>query len=262
MRTISSLPVLVTLLPPMNVQSTGWLRERFPPPTERCALGSITQAWNGVVGERLSWRKRLPAGAIRPKILAMLAGTTTLERAAVRDRSRQHEPVSAPLASGYLLARGTVWLRLPPLNQAAPFHVVEEKCLWIACLGVEATGPPTLKPKSWKRNSATLAGARVEVIAGIERVVAPEIPGSSMELLGARLDDHADRARRRQAVFGAVVRSQSAELGDGVHRGQHVGPAATPTVRRLAAVDAARDCGSRAAPLKLTLKSPPAEVGT
>ena len=48
-------------------------------------------------------------------------------------------------------------------------------------------------------------GSGIEIVAGIERIIAPKIPSGGMKLPRARLDGHADRASRREPVLRTIV---------------------------------------------------------
>ena len=118
------------------------------------------------------------------------------------------------------------------LNQPAPFHVVEEECLVL--LRPEINRAADVESEGVEAQFGDFLRSRVEVVAGIERVIAQELPRAGVKLLRAGLDDSCHRGRRRQAVFRAVVRGHLPELGDGVHRGHNVGTAATAAVAALA----------------------------
>ena len=119
--------------------------------------------------------------------------------------------------------------------QAAPFHVVEEERLRIVAVfelyraaHVEAVGV----------EAQLFHGLRcgVEVVAGIERVVAIELPTRGMELFSSGLDNLGDGCGRGETVLGAVVRGHVAEFGDGVERG-HDAAAAAAAIEVFAAVN-------------------------
>jgi len=64
--------------------------------------------------------------------------------------------------------------------------------------------------------AARQAGDVIEEIVGVELFVPVGPPAGAVELLGAALGNHRDRAARIAAELGLVVRSQNLDFGDGV----------------------------------------------
>ena len=82
-----------------------------------------------------------------------------------------------------------------------------------------------------------MAGIVVEVVVGIESVVAIELPGFAVELLRAALDGHGDGAAGGDAVIRRIVAGQHLELAQRILRRHHRHLAAGTAVICLAAVD-------------------------
>src|SRR5579864_6651759 len=110
-RTISSLPVVGDLLPPMNcVPLVG--SGNIPAPSSALAFGVIMQF--GIVLFGNGCPCTIPAGGVPPGQLAKrIDGLTEAALGTVMAEGNT-APVPAPPASGYSLARGTVWLYRPP----------------------------------------------------------------------------------------------------------------------------------------------------
>src|SRR3984957_14370599 len=81
------------------------------------------------------------------------------------------------------------------IHQAAPFHVVEEKC-WVILPQRHLAAE--IETVSIESQLLHLLRSRVEVVARIKRVVAVELPRGSMELFGSRLDHRGDGRRSSQ----------------------------------------------------------------
>ena len=120
------------------------------------------------------------------------------------------------------------------MDVAPPLHVVEEESFGVGW--VERNWPAYIESKVVEAKLLSRGSRLVHIVLGVESIVASKVKRCRMKLLGAPLDDHADRARRRQAVFGAVVRRHGTEFGDGILRGKHISPAAAATVCRFATV--------------------------
>ena len=71
----------------------------------------------------------------------------------------------------------------------------------------------------------------------IEHVVADKFVGVAVELIGARLGLHFDRAGTVLAVLCAVVGSENFEFADGVDAGSHVQRAIAAVVEVVAAIE-------------------------
>src|ERR1700728_4439990 len=115
MRAISSLPVVGCLLPPMDCQPlVGWLK--IPAWSRAAAFASIMQS--GIVLFGNGCPGTIPAGGFPPGQFAPRpttpVGTTMLRVLPLARVVGITAPVPAPLASGYILARGTVTLNSPP----------------------------------------------------------------------------------------------------------------------------------------------------
>ncbi len=125
------------------------------------------------------------------------------------------------------------------LNQATPLHVVEEESL--AFVGVielsEADRAAHVEAVSMEPQLGNFVRGGIEVVAGIEGIVAQELPRRSVEFSRSALDDRSHGRRRRQAIFGAVVGSHFAELGDGVHRRHDGRPAGAAAVVTLGTIE-------------------------
>ena len=94
-----------------------------------------------------------------------------------------------------------------------------------------------VKAESVEPKFGDLLRGGVEVVAGIERVVAQELPSAGVILLGAGLDDGRHGRRGRQPIFSAVVRGHLPEFGDGIERRHDVGTAGAATIAALAAIE-------------------------
>src|SRR5215469_10014121 len=111
MRTISSLPVVGELLPPWNwVPFVGL--GNIPAASREVAFGLTMQSGIVLLGKACPCT--IPAGAVPPGQFAnKIDGLTEAAPGTVMPDPNT-APVPAPPASGYSLAKGTVWFSKPP----------------------------------------------------------------------------------------------------------------------------------------------------
>ena len=92
-----------------------------------------------------------------------------------------------------------------------------------------------------------LVGDLQEVVAGVQRVVAREVEGASLELVVAAARDDVDLGATGLAVLGAVAVAEDLELLDGVHRRVHQNRAVGADVVVVRAIHGPQVGGDRAA---------------
>src|SRR5208283_2222287 len=76
-----------------------------------------------------------------------------------------------------------------------------------------------------------LASEILEVIVGVQILVAEELPSPGMEILDAGLDHQCHGAGGRQSVVRTVVRGELTEFGDGFDRGHNADGASAAAVQ-------------------------------
>jgi hypothetical protein len=118
------------------------------------------------------------------------------------------------------------------LDDAAPFHVVEEESWVLLPQRNLSSGVETINVKS---QFSDCCRGGVEVVTCIESIVAAEPPCGSVELLGARLDRRGDGCGGGKAVLRTVVRRHVGEFRDCVQR-RHDAGAAAAAVEVFAAI--------------------------
>src|SRR6478672_2430969 len=111
MRTSSSLPVVGELLPPWNVHPLVGAG-KIPAVNRDLAFASMAHSGIVLFGKGVPGVS-VPGAQFAPNPGTF--GTTTWSALPSAIVAGNTAPVPAPLASGYMLANGTVGLRLPPL---------------------------------------------------------------------------------------------------------------------------------------------------
>src|SRR5450432_712319 len=79
-------------------------------------------------------------------------------------------------------------------------------------------------------------GFPIEIIAGVELVVAHELVSVSVELVGARFGLNFYCSRTAASILGAVIRGENFKLADGVEAGIHVERGVAPVIHVVAAI--------------------------
>src|SRR5690348_5804203 len=126
----------------------------------------------------------------------------------------------------------------PALNEFAPFHVVEEEC-FIAVLVVDLRNEyrtadvetESVEPQFGRLGTRCIK----EVGIRVECIIAEELPGPSVKILRPRLEDHGHGRAGRKPELRAVVRSELAELRDGIYGRQDANVSRSPAVIVFAA---------------------------
>src|SRR2546430_122516 len=102
---------------------------------------------------------------------------------------------------------------------------------------MEGHGPANVESPVIEPQCRHFRRRRIEKIACVESIVSAVIEGFSVQLPGAGLNHHAHCARRRQAILGTVIRSQSAELGYRFQRREYICSTTAPTISSFAAIN-------------------------
>src|SRR6516164_9731623 len=116
-----------------------------------------------------------------------------------------------------------IWLGLvqnAAVDVLPPFHVVEEESLVL--VGIvefpERHRASSIETKLVDAKLGDLLRSRVEIVAGIERIVPVEFPSGSVELFRAGLENQRHSPSGRESVICAVVGAELTELCDGINR--------------------------------------------
>src|SRR6185437_13295548 len=86
----------------------------------------------------------------------------------------------------------------PALNQASPFHVVEEEssCPLRVIDFAQSDRPAHVESENIQAQLGDFLRSWIEIVASIERVVPIELPGGGVKCFRARLQDHGHGSSR------------------------------------------------------------------